>query len=60
MKTYKVVVRRIVREDTEVTVRAESKNMAIDLAIDKATIINPEEWDCYDCDYLCEEEDVRE
>lgn len=60
MKTYKVLVRRIVREDTVITVNADSPKMAADIAVDEATILEPKEWDCYDCEYLCEEADAWE
>lgn len=51
MKTYKVLVRRIVREDTVVTVKADSQKMAADFALNEAKILDPKDWDCYDCEY---------
>lgn len=55
---FKVRVRRVVREDVVLEVEATSMTNAIDLAIDEATIVPQEKWDCYDCDYFCDLSDV--
>lgn len=59
-KQYSVLVKRIVREDIVINVMADSRKNAIDLAIDEATTALPNLWDCYDCEYLCEESDAKE
>jgi hypothetical protein len=47
-------VRRIVREDTQIVIEARDEKNAVDLAIDEATTVMPDKWDCYDCDYFCD------
>ena len=60
MKTYKVLVRRIVREDTVIAVKADSPKMAAEIATGEATSLQPQEWDCYDCEYICDGSDAWE
>lgn len=55
---YRVNVRRVVREETYVRVRATSKRGAVDLAVDEAMTVQPQEWECYDCEYISDEDDV--
>lgn len=51
LPTFQVRVRRVVREDTIVTVRAASEDEARRLAEMDATSIDQDQWDTYDCDY---------
>jgi hypothetical protein len=59
MKQYTINVRRILREDANVTIEAESVEEAIRNAILEASS-NPESyvWDCYDNEYFTDEEDA--
>ena len=53
-REYRVTVRRIVREDTVLTVQASSESEAKDKAELEATAIPQEQWDTYDCEYSSE------
>jgi hypothetical protein len=54
MPKFIVTVRRIVREDTQIVIEAKDEKNAVDLAIDEATVVTPDKWECYDCDYFCD------
>lgn len=60
MNTYKVMVRRILREDTVITVKADSPKMAAEIATGEATSLPQQEWECYDCEYICDGSDAWE
>lgn len=49
--TFNVTIRRIVREDTVVTVEAANKDEALNKARLAAPNVPQEKWDGYDCDY---------
>jgi len=57
---YSVIVRRIVREDTSIEVEADSKEAAQEKAMSLATSVEPEKWDCYDCEYWRDDADIEE
>ena len=53
---YNVNVRRIVREDTFIKVKASSPEEARKLAEDAAVNISQTGWDCYDCKYWTDDD----
>jgi hypothetical protein len=59
-RKYEVIVRRIVREDITIRLEATSIKNATDLAMDEALVRLPSEWECYDCEYFADEDDVHE
>ena len=54
MEKFKITVRRIVREDTEIEVEAESRDAARTAAELEATSVPQDKWDTYDCEYWSE------
>lgn len=59
MKKFNVTVCRIVREETTITVEAETEAAAVGLAMDDAVNMPPHMWNCYDCEYFSDEGDIK-
>lgn len=55
-KAFRIIVRRIVREDIPVEVIATTEEEARAMAELEAQCAHDDEWDCYDCEYSSEAE----
>jgi hypothetical protein len=57
MPLFNICVRRVVREDTIITVEAPDFEAARSAAEIEATSVPQEHWDTYDCEYWSEASD---
>ena len=56
---FRVRVMRVIREDAFIEVDADNPVQAANLAMMDATSEDDANWECYDCEYFCDECDVK-